>query len=361
MQQVLIHRPGGLKRLELQEVELPEISDTQILVKAGAIGVNFADCVIRLGLYPAVKEYSGYPLSPGFECAGDVVRVGSAVVNFAIGDSVFGVTRFFAYQEYVVLEQERTFLRPQGLSVLEAGSFTVAALTAYYALHELGHLRAGQIVLVHSAAGGVGSALCQLALAQGAQVVAVVSSEAKAKFVRELGVKSVITRISCPNRSTLKKALKGFAPKGFDLACDANGYETLSLSYDLLKPMGRLVVYGAHTMLKRGGDGVDWPRLIWTFLRTPRFNPLNLTNDNKTISGFNLSYLFDAGGDLLGTAVQFLLECVAAGTLRIPEIKTVPLSQVADAHRLIQSGESQGKIVLVPDAMLNLPPKANHV
>ncbi len=353
MQQVVIKRPGGLKRLEVVEAPRPEVGEHQVLVKAHAIGVNFADCVIRLGLYPAVKDYAGYPITPGFECSGEVIEVGTKVNRFHVGQRVFGVTRFGAYQEYVLLEEQHAFACPPSLSLLEAGAFTVASLTAYYALFELGALSEGQTLLVHSAAGGVGSALCQLAVARGTQVVAVVSSEPKAQFVRSLGVDEVVVHPSGRSSRQLSRKLKERVPDGFHLICDANGYSTLKMSYRLLRPMGRLVVYGAHTMLKRGGDGIDWPRLIWTFLRTPRFSPLELTNDNKTLAGFNLSYLFDDGAHLLAKAMTELLKAVEHGTLKVPEIESIPLSRVADAHRLIQSGRSRGKIVLVPDHKFN--------
>jgi len=219
----------------------------------------------------------------------------------------------------------------------------VPCLTAYYALVVLGAAGPGKNVLVHSAAGGVGSALVQIAKALGCFVVAVVGAAHKVEAVRNLGADVVIDK----NAQSVFDAAHAAAPAGYDLVLDANGYETLRGSYRALRPTGRLIVYGAHSMLSRGSSRPNWFKLAWTFLRTPRFSPLDLTNDNKCVMAFNLSYLFGERA-MLSAAMTQICAWFAAGQLRLPTIQTYRLNAVAQAHSDLQSGTTIGKLVLVP-------------
>jgi hypothetical protein len=201
----------------------------------------------------------------------------------------------------------------------------------------------GEWVLVHSAAGGVGSALLQIARAAGCHVVGVVGAEHKVAAAQALGATLVIDR----SRADLWAAARGIAPAGFAAVFDANGVSTLADSYGHLAPAGRLVVYGFHSMLPRRGGRPNWLRLAWDYLRTPRFSAMDLVNRNKSVMGFNLSYMFHRG-DLLGAAMGRILGGFAAGTLRMPAVTTYPLTEVAQAHADLESGRTVGKLVLVP-------------
>jgi len=136
------------------------------------------------------------------------------------------------------------------------------------------------------------------------------------------------------------------APAGYHVVLDANGVETLRQSYAHLAPTGRLIVYGAHTMLRRGKDKPSWPKLAIDFLRTPWFHPLVLTNENRGVLGFNLSYLFDEVS-MLALALDALLPWIADGRLPSPPITTFPFEAVADAHAALESGRTVGKVALV--------------
>lgn len=340
---VQIARPGGYDRLKVVEFDLAPPAPHEVQLETTSIGVNFADVVVRLGLYPSAKKYVGWPITPGFEFAGRVTRVGAEVTRFGVGDLVFGVTRFGAYAAHLNVAADYCFPLPSGLDPRRGGGFAVANLTAYYALFELGAARPGQTVLVHSAAGAVGSALVQLAKARGLRVLGVVGSGAKVEAVRSLGADVVLDKSS----SNLWARVAEEAPDGLALALDANGYETLRGSYRALRPTGRLVVYGAHSMLSRGSGRANWLKLAWTFLRTPRFDPLSLTNDNKSVLGFNLSYLFDER-DMLHRVVPDLVEHFLSGSLRMPAVTEFSLEDVAAAHEALQSGATIGKLLLLP-------------
>jgi NADPH:quinone reductase-like Zn-dependent oxidoreductase len=342
VRRVVVRRPGGYDRLEIESAPDPEPGPGEIRIAVEAIGVNFADGVVRMGLYAAAKAL-GFPITPGFEVAGRVDRVGEGVTEPARGDLVLALTRFGAYATSVVVPREHVFAVPAGRTAVEAAAFPVAFLTAWYALHELAAVRPGARVLVHSAAGGVGGALVELAILAGATVVGVVGSPAKVEAARSLGAHVVVDRSS----ERWERAARGSSPGGFDAVFDASGPDTLRKSYALLAPTGRLVTYGFASMLRRGSGRPAWIHLFRQWLRTPRFDPMDLTTSNRAVLGFNLAFLFERT-DLLARAMADLLPRFASGDLRSPPIRTYPLERAADAQRDLESGSTIGKLVLVP-------------
>ena len=343
MQKVVIHRPGGYDRLCIEQH--PDLSPGpgEVLVAAEAIGVNYADCVTRMGLYASAKHYVGFPMTPGFEVAGRVAAVGPGVTDLQAGTEVMAVTRFNGYATQVVVKRAQVFPRPAKLSVQQAAGFAAVYLTAWFALFELAHPRAGDTLLVHSAAGGVGGALVQLGRIAGCKVVAVVGASHKVDPVRLLGAIDVIDK----SREDLWQAAERISPEGYNVVLDANGVSTLQQSYRHLAPVGKLVVYGFHSMLPRKGGRPNRLHLLWDYIRTPRFNLFSLTTRNRSILGFNLSFLFDRS-ELLCEAMDQLLRWVKDGKIQPLSVHTYPFEQVAQAHRDLESGQTVGKLVLIP-------------
>lgn len=345
MKRIVIPRPGGYDRLEVEAAPDPAPGPGEILVEVAAAGVNYADCIARMGLYASARELRGYPLVAGFEAAGTVAR---PAAGFATGDRVVAVTLFGGYASRIAVPARQVFPVPAGLALEAAAGVPTVFLTAWWALHRLAGLRAGETVLVHSAAGGVGGALVQIARLGGARVVGVVGSAHKVALARELGCDEVIDKSTA---SDPWPAARDFAPRGFDVVLDANGYPTLAAGYRHLAPGGRLVVYGFAAMLPRSGpDGrgrPDWARIVAGWLRTPRFSPLAMTRDNKSVLAFNLSFM-EEKADELGEGMQWILGEMAAGRMRPLPVTPYPFERVADAHRALESGRTTGKLVLVP-------------
>lgn len=336
MKRIVIHSAGGYEKLRVEDAPDPVAGPEEVLVRVEAVGVNYADCIVRMGLYASAKEYVGWPITPGFEVAGTTTE----------GERVLALTRFGGYATHVVVPRRQVFAVPDGFSIAEAAAFPAVNLTAHYALHELCKLRPGMTLLVHSAAGGVGSSLVALGKIAGCRVAAVVGGSHKVEHVRTLGAELVIDK----SRDDLWREAERFAPKGFDVVLDANGVETLKQSFAHLGPTGRLVVYGFATMLPksegRSGTGKPrWSKLAIDWLRTPRFDPLTMTNENKSVMAFNLSYLFDRP-DLLADSMGALLSWVREGKLGPPRTQTFAFDRVADAHRALESGSTIGKLVL---------------
>lgn len=341
MRKVIIHRPGGLERLVVEEQPDPTPGPGEVLVRVAAAGINYADCIIRMGLYASAKELHGYPITPGFEVAGQVAAVGEGVTRFAVGDRVLAVSLFGGYASRLVVPEHQVYACPSELELAEAAALPAVALTAHHALFELCKLRPGARVLVHSAGGGVGSMLVQMGKIAGAEVVGVVGGAHKVEHVRALGADHVIDKSSTP----LWGEVERLAPGGLDVVLDANGVETLKQSYEHLRPTGRLVIYGFHSMLPKQGGRPDWLKLAWSWLRTPRFDPLKLTNDNRSVMAFNLSYLFERR-ELLEEGMERVLGWIHEGRLRLPEVTRYPVDRVADAHAALESGQTVGKLVL---------------
>lgn len=342
MKRVVVHKAGGYERLEIEDAPDPVPGPSEVRVAVAAVGVNFADCIVRMGLYASAKEYVGWPITPGFEVAGVIDRVGPGVSKHKIGDRVIAVTRFGGYATSVVVPEHQAFSFPTRWSMADAAGFSVVYLTADYALFGLAHPRRGSKILVHSAAGGVGGALLQLARAADLVAVGVVGRPEKVEVAKKQGAAHVIDK----SREDLWAAARRYAPKGYDVVLDANGVETLAQSYAHLRPTGRLVIYGFHTMMRRGGSGTpNWPKLAMDWLRTPRFNPLDLTNHNKSVMAFNLSYLFEER-EILDEALARLFAFVDRDVITPPPTRTFPFAAVRDAHRAIETGTTTGKLVL---------------
>lgn len=341
MRKIVIHSPGGYEKLRIEEFPDPVPGENEVVVQTVAAGVNYADCAVRWGVYESAKKFVGWPITPGFEFSGVIVARGKKVKK-KIGTKVFGVSLFNSYATHVSVPEHQVYPLPKKLTAIQAAAFPAVHMTAYHALFQLVRIRTSGKILVHSAAGGVGSALLQLARLAGLETVAVVGSAHKVAFAKDFGAHAVIDKSS----ENLWQRARDLAPEGYDAILDANGYTTLQESYAQLAPTGKLIVYGSHSLLPKEGGRINYFKAGWGLLRTPRFNPLKMLSENKTVSGFNISFLFSRQ-DLLDEAMTDLLRWLAAGKLRPPAVTEVPFENAAEAHRLIESGKSVGKIVLV--------------
>jgi NADPH:quinone reductase-like Zn-dependent oxidoreductase len=340
---VVIHAPGGYEQLKLEPIVPRAPRANEVRVDVRAIGVNYADTIVRMGLYSSARQYVGWPITPGFEVSGVVGAVGEGVRDLAAGDEVVAVTRFGGYSSEVVVERRQVWRKPAATSFEQAAAMPAVYMTAWFALFELAHPRRGAKVLVHSAAGGVGGALIQLAKLRGCEVVGVVGASAKVASARALGADHVIDK----STQSLWSEARRRAPEGYDVILDANGVSTLGASYAHLRRVGKLVVYGFHSMLPKTGGKPRWAKLAVDWLRTPRFSPLEMTEASKSVMAFNLSYLFDRD-DLMQEGMRDLLRWLEEKAIVPPPVTTYPLAEVARAHADLESGTTVGKLVLVP-------------
>ena len=345
MKKIVIHKAGGYQSLQIEDFDDLIPNENEVLVKVQHIGVNYADCLVRWGVYASAKAYVGWPITPGFEFTGTILKVGSAVKDRQVGQQVMGVTLFNAYATQVCVPSSQLFSLPQGFSMSQAAGFPAVFFTAFHALFQIVKIYPGSNVLIHSAAGGVGSALTQLASAAGLKVTAVVGSSHKVDYAKSQGALYVIDK----SKDDLWSSVRKIVPEGYDAVFDANGYSTFQESYNHLRPTGKLIAYGAHSLLPKGGSGrINYFKAVWGLLKTPRFSPLDLITDNKAVVGFNLSFLF-ARADLLQESIHQLQEWCAQGKIHPPQVAEFRFDEVAKAHQFLESGQSVGKIILTVD------------
>jgi len=343
MEKVVIERPGGYHRLQIKEASNPAPQRSEVLVAISAAGVNFADIFIRLGLYKSAKEFVGWPITPGFEFAGRVLKCGENVTGLNEGDWVFGLTRFGAYATHLCVPQEQVFLIPEDSKFTsdQWAAFPAVFLTAYHGLFQNFVLRPGMKILVHSAAGGVGGALLQLGKIADCRMTGVVGATHKVVTAFDYGADQVIDK----SREDLWCKVHELCPDGFDVVFDANGPATLKQSYRHLAPAGKLVAYGFHSMLSTYGGVPNFIKLIFQYFRVPRWSPLDMTQENKSLIAFNLSFLFHRS-DLLKESMQDLLRWVEEGKIKASAIQPFAFEKAADAHRALESGTTVGKLIL---------------
>jgi synaptic vesicle membrane protein VAT-1 len=342
MRRIVIRKPGGYEALHLVEGTDPTPGPGEVVIACEACGVNYADGVIRMGLYASARELHGYPITPGFEVAGRIAAVGPGVEGWSPGDEVIGLTLFNGYASHLRLPATGVFAKPPQLDMAQAATLPTVFLTAWWMIHRQLHPEPGETWLVHSAAGGVGSALLQLARLAEVRAIGVVGAAHKVAHARAMGATEVIDK----STESLWPAAERLAPEGYQAVFDANGVATLSESYRHLAPTGRLVVYGFHSMLPHDGR-LNWLRLGWNWLRTPRFNPLRLTQENRSVLAANLSFL-QAHAPTLRSGMLWLLERFADGRLQPLPVETWPLAEAANAQQRLESGQTVGKLALLP-------------
>lgn len=337
---IVIDRPGGYAMLRLVEDALAPPGPGEVAIAVEAAGVNYADGIIRMGLYASAKELHGYPITPGFEVAGTVIETGQGVDDLEPGERVLALTLFGGYTSRIHLERRRVFRVPEGLTLEQAATLPTVFLTAWFMVHQQLHPRRGERWLIHSAAGGVGQAVAQLGRLAGCEVIGVVGRSDKVEAARAAGCQAVIDK----STEALWPRAAALAPGGFDAIFDANGVATLADSYAHLKPTGRLLIYGFATMLPKNGR-LNGLKLLWDWLRTPRFNPLEMTQQNRSVLACNLSFLSSEAERLI-EGMDWLLSRFASGALRPLPLTCFDLADAARAQQHIESGRSVGKLVL---------------
>lgn len=381
---IAIGRPGGMEQLRMITLkpgyvtcgynvgnqspfidvscEDGELPSNTVVLKVVAYSVNYADCCIRWGLYESANKFVGWPIVPGFDIAGIVERVSSSTpdqnspddeTKFKVGDRVYGATFFGAYSTRCLVPTRQLFLIPEGLSFAQAASIPAVSLTALYALHLGGRfppqdcVPSNKSILIHSAAGGVGSMMVQMSKLLGLEpVVGVVGSTSKVDPARLLGCDVVIDKSQEDLWEAAKQATNN---DGYAIIADANGVSTLQDSFDNLAPTGRLIVFGFHSNLPMGQDllnPIEWLKMIFKVAKMPKFDAMDLVVSNKSLLGFNLSFFVDEI-EMLRRLYGQIGQWLTYGKIHCPRVTELPMKEIAEAHKLIQSGKSVGKIVMM--------------
>ena len=306
MQAIRVHQYGGPEQLKLEQIPCPGPQAGEVLLRVHAAGVLPAEWKLRQGLFQKVLPVS-FPYIPGSACAGVVEEIGPGVTALQKGQAVFGRSNKGAYSEYTTVAVETLALKPESLSFAEAATISGGATVAWTALFENGALQAGQCVLIHGAAGGVGSFAVQFARWKGAQVIGTAST-ANVEFVRSLGAETVIDYTSTPFEQVVHDV---------DLVLDTIGGETLQRSMNVVKRGGTLV-----SLLEQPSQEKAEARGIRAMKNT--------------------AALPFPSSSLLQTIAQLIDE----GHVKVTLARTFSLREANLAHELSQSGHGRGRIVL---------------
>jgi synaptic vesicle membrane protein VAT-1 len=339
MRAVWITRHGGPEVLQVRESPDPEPKAGEVRVRVHAAGLNFAEVMARQGLYPDAPPP---PMVVGYECAGVIDATGDGVDDMGPGLRVAAMVRFGSHADTVCVPTEQVFPIPDEMSFEHAAALPVNYLTAYHMLFEVARIRPGDRVLVHMAAGGVGTAVLQLCRTVEDVVTFGTASSPKHDHVRAQGCHHPIDYHRVDYTDEVRRLTDG---QGVDVVLDALGGGDWKKGYDLLRPSGILVAFGFGNMNVGGRR-----RLLHVarqLTRIPLFTPMRLMNDNRTVSGVNMGHLWDERA-LIRREMDALVELYRQGRVR-PHIEaSVPFDRAAEAHRMLEEGRTMGKVLLVP-------------
>lgn len=306
MQAIRVHQYGGPEQLQMEEAVRPQAQEGEVLVRVYAVGVLPIEWKIRQGLFQQFQPAS-FPYIPGSAFAGIIAGVGPGVTTFQPGQAVFGRSNRGAYAEYTTASVETIALKPEKVSFAAAATLSGGATTAWVALFENGDLRSGQSVLIHGAAGGVGSFAVQFARLKGAQVIATAGAD-NLDFVRSLGAEIVLDYATTPFEREAREV---------DLVLDTIGSETLRRSFSVVKPGGTIV-----SLIEQPSE--------------------ELAQQYGIRAVKNTAALPFPSRSLLETIARLLDD----GRVSVTLGPIFPLAEAAQAHKLSQSGHGRGRIVL---------------
>ena len=335
MRQVVIPRYGPPEVFELRELPDPVPGEGEVRISVRAAGVNFADVLARMGLYPDAPKP---PVVVGYEVAGVVDAVGRGVSTPQEGDRVVALTRFGGYADRVVVPAANAFRFPEALSDAEAAAVPVTYVTAALALYRMAALTSGETVLIHNAGGGLGIAATQLARLRRTTVIGTASA-AKHDALRSFGVEHAIDYRHADVAVEVGRLTRG---RGVDVVLDPIGGSSFAVSYGLLAPLGRLIMVGVSSI---AGEKRNRWRVLRSLWSMPKYQPLSLINRNRGVFGLNLGHLWEERRHLQST-MSLLMTELGASRLQPIVARTFPLERAADAHRFIQSRANIGKVVL---------------
>lgn len=322
MKAIRVDAPGGPESLRLVDVPDPKPREGEAVVRIEAAGVNFIDTYHRSGAYAA-----RFPLIPGLEGAGPVVEIGAGVTEVRVGDRAAFASGSGTYAELVALPAARLVVVPEGVTTRQAAAVMLQGMTAHYLATSTYPLGPDDTCLVHAAAGGVGLLLCQFAKSRRARVFGTVSTEEKARRAREAGADQTIHYTTEDFVAETRRLTGG---EGAQVVYDGVGRDTFEKSLDALAVRGTMVLFGQASGAVPPFDAQLLSRKGSLYLTRPTLVHYTRTREE----------LLERATDVLGR--------VAAGKLSVRIFRELPLAEAAEAHRLLESRRTSGKLLLIP-------------
>jgi synaptic vesicle membrane protein VAT-1 len=333
---------GGPEVLQVQERPDPPVAPGEVRIAVQAAGINFADTMARVGLYPDAPKP---PCVLGYEVAGEVESVGDGVDELSVGDRVIAGSRFGGQASMVTVPADQAFPLPAGWSFEQGAAFPVNYTTAFVALVMMGGIRKGDRVLIHAAAGGVGISATQIARSRETEIFGTASAS-KHDAIRAQGVDHPIDYRTLDFEQEVRRITGG---EGVDLIMDATGPTNFRKDYRLLRQGGKLIMYGASEL--SSGKGRSMGTVARGLLRMPMatlpwWKSLSVMNENKGVFGLNMLHWQDAEG--LDRVLEALNAELEGGFIEPVVAEAFPFDRAGEAHTFIAERRNIGKVVLVP-------------
>ncbi len=348
MKAVWISKAGDGRVLQVREGPDPEPGPGEVRIRTRACGLNFAEISARQGLYPDAPKP---PCVVGYEGAGVVDAVGEGQGQGGagggqmpnVGDRVIYLSMFGGHTDTICVPAIQAIAMPEKMSFEEGAALPVNYLTAYHMLFQVARIRGGDHVLIHMAAGGVGTAVLQLCRTVDDVVTYGTASAPKHDHVRKHGCHHPI---DYRNEDYVAEVMRLTDGRGVNVVLDALGGKDWQKGYELLRPAGMLVCFGLANTNKGGKASLF--RALRVLMAVPRFNARKLLEENKTVAGVHLGHLFGET-EMLRGQLESLLALYSQGKIAPHIHKAFPFSQAAEAHGEIEFGRNVGKVLLVPD------------
>jgi NADPH:quinone reductase-like Zn-dependent oxidoreductase len=344
MKAIWVMSHGGPEVLELREAPDPDPETAAVRIRVAAAGVNFAEIMARKGMYPDAPPP---PCVLGYEGAGTIDAVGAGVEGLAVGDRVAYVSHYAGQADTVCVPAERVYKLPDRMSFEEAAALPVNYLTAYHMLFRVTRIAPGDHVLIHAAAGGVGTALLQLCQTVPNVTTYGTCSAGKHDYARSQGLTHAIDYHTQDYVEEVRKLTGG---RGVDFVYDPLGGRDWSRDYSVLRPGGTLVAFGISNASNGERRGIL--RLLKVLAHAPILTPIKLMNDNKGYAGVNMGRLFGET-QVLREAMSALFALYEAGKIKPHVEHTFPFSQVKEAFATLEQRKNSGKVLLRPDIPLS--------
>ncbi len=339
MRAVWIRKHGGPEVLEVRETPDPEPKSGEVRIRAKACGLNFAEVSARQGIYPDAPKP---PCIVGYEGAGVIDALGEGVDDFEVGARVLFLSRFGGHSDTVCVPTNQIARMPDSMSFEHGAALPVNYLTAYQMLFRIRRIESGDRVLVHAAAGGVGTAVLQMCRSVEGVTTFGTASARKHEYIEKLGCDHPIDYRTTDYVTAVRELTNG---EGVDLVCDALGGGDWKKGYSILRPGGILVCFGLANAQSVGR--VNWFRVILQVLRIPKFNPLKMMNDNRAVAGVNLGTMWNER-ELTRRHLRTLVELYEAKKIEPHIDAVIPFDRAGEAHTRIETAANVGKVLLVP-------------
>jgi len=332
----LIKNGKANQAFETRDIATPKPKAGEVQISVAAFGLNFADVMARKGMY---QDAPPLPSVLGYDVAGVVSEIGEGVTTLKVGDRVTAMTRFGGYAEVVVTDQRAAAKIADNIDYATATALTTQYCTAYFAAAEMVNLNRGDSVLIHSGAGGVGSALIQYALHKGCTVFSTAGSDAKVALLQQNGVHYPINYNTQDFEAIIKRTTNN---AGVDVIFDAVGGSYVRKGFNTLAHGGRIVCYGAADLSSKNIFGKLKAALAFGI-----YHPVVFMMNSKSMIGVNMLRIADNKQDVLQRCLKNVIELTNQGVFK-PDIgKVFPVAELASAHEFLENRGSTGKIALL--------------